>query len=257
MCRIALQVGPLTIYSYGLLLMVGFLAATWLAQRDAAHPIPGRTVLTPPQFVDAAMLALVGGLFGGRLFFVIQHWDLYHLFPAEIAAIWHGGLIWYGGLLGGVAAALGYLLWRKIPVWRGLDQMIPYVVLAHAIGRVGCFLNGCCYGSPTSAWYGVHFPQLPEPVIPTQLIEAAALGLGFLGLRRLQRAGWAGIPGRTFATYLAGYALLRFALEFLRGDQRVRWATLTLQQWISVAALALGLGLLARRRGGGRARAER
>jgi phosphatidylglycerol:prolipoprotein diacylglycerol transferase len=195
--------------------------------------------------VDIAMLAMLAGVVVGRAFFVAQHWEIFARYPGEIPAIWHGGLIWYGGFVGGVAAGLGYVLWHRVPVWRALDQIAPYIALAHGIGRIGCFLTGCCYGRPTSAWFGVTFPGREEAVIPVQLVEAAFLFAGFWGLRRLQRSPRLPKPGQLFCAYLIGYGMLRFGLEFLRGDQAVSAGGLTLQQVISLGVLALGLALFA------------
>ncbi len=241
MPRILLQFGPLTIYSYGVMMVVAFLAATWCLERDAKRLPPLRVAVKPPQAVDMACLAMLGGVLGARALFVAQYWPFYRQNLQEIVAIWHGGLIWYGGFFGGVVVAAIYLRILRIPFFRAADQCIPYLALAHAIGRIGCFLNGCCYGRLTTAWYGVQFPDKPGPVIPTQLIEAAPLFLLFLLLRRLQRTAMMDRPGRLFFLYLAGYGLIRFGVEFLRGDQRHHWLGLSVAQFLSVGLIAVGL----------------
>lgn len=260
MCRILLQFGPVTIYSYGAMMVVAFVTATWLAGRAArpassAEPTGGANqlaaparVLSPAQVVDLFCLAMLGGVVGARLFFVVQHWEVFVAEPLEIPAIWHGGLVWYGGFLGGLLSIVAYLQLHAMPVLRGIDQIIPFVPLGHGIGRIGCFLNGCCYGKP-----------IGQMQVPTQLLESVSLLVLFLVLRRLQSPHLFATPeaghrpfgptnrwgdGWLFGVYLAGYAVIRFLIEFLRGDQTVAWAGLTLQQLLSVGMLLAGVTLL-------------
>jgi phosphatidylglycerol:prolipoprotein diacylglycerol transferase len=162
--------------------------------------------------------------------------------------------VWYGGLIGGMVAGWLYVRATRLEWLRVLDHCIPFVALGHAIGRLGCFLNGCCYGKPTGAWWGVAFPGQPLPVIPTQLLEAAGLCFLYLGLRRAARhPAIVSVPGRLLGGYLVSYAVLRFAVEFLRGDQLIVWAGLTLQQLGSMALLLVGLRLVCRSAGSGAA----
>ncbi len=241
MLRILLQFGPLTIYSYGVMMVVAFLTVTWLAEQDARRLLPQHPAVTPPQVVDLLCLGMLGGIVGARLLYVMQYWAVYRQHLQEILAIWHGGLIWYGGLLGGLLAAAIYLRIAHIAFLRAMDQCIPYLALAHAIGRIGCFLNGCCYGLPTTAWYGVRFPDQPGPVIPTQLAESALLLVFFLLLRRWQRTAVMEHRGRLFSIYLIGYGVIRFGVEFLRGDQQHYWLGLSVAQFLSVGLVVVGL----------------
>lgn len=240
MHRIALTWGPLTLYSYGLMLVVAFVVATILARAAAARGPRELVVLTPPQILDAFCMVMLAGIVGGRLFFVIQHWEVFIQYPLEIPAIWHGGLVWYGGFVGGVLGMAWYVRRRGIALVRAIDQVIPFVALGHGLGRIGCFLNGCCYGIFTSTWIGVTFPGHDHPVIPTQLLEAAGLIVFFLVLRRVQTPEHLARPGRVLGVYMIGYGVLRFILEYLRGDQSIAWAGLTLAQLMSVAAIVVG-----------------
>jgi len=229
------------------MMVAAFLTATWLASRNVRRLPPAQRVLGPSQIVDLFCLVMLGGVLGARLFFVAQHWEVYIHQPREIPAIWHGGLVWYGGFLGGLTSMVLYLRVHHISVLRGIDQCIPFVALGHGIGRIGCFLNGCCYGKPTSAWFGLTFTEGEPARIPTQLLESVSLFVLYLVLRRLQerrvltRAGW------LFGTYLVGYAVIRFLIEFLRGDQVAVWAGFTLQQLLSFGVFLAGLALLRRR----------
>ena len=242
---ILVQIGPVTLYTYGLMMMVAFAMVTWLSSRDVRTQPPGERVgIKPEQVVDGCCYVLLGGLAGGRLFYVALHWDEFATVPAEIFAIWRGGLVWYGGFVGGLATAWLYLRAQRLEILRILDWFIPYVAFGHALGRVGCFLNGCCYGHPTDAWCGVLFPGRDTRVLPTQLFEAAGLVFLYIGLRRLWRSSLGKRRGGVLGAYLIGYAVLRFVIESLRGDQAVWWAGLTLQQLISLGLLVSGLLLL-------------
>lgn len=198
--------------------------------------------------MDWAVWAVMGGILGGRLLYVVLNWEMYRLEPSEIVALWHGGLIWYGGLAGGVLGTAIYLRTHHHPFLRGMDQVIPFIPLGHAIGRIGCFLNGCCYGKPTTAWFGVQFPGHPGPVVPTQLIESAGLVVLFAILWTLQTPARLRRPGMLFGCYLIGYAMIRGIVEFWRADQPLVWSGVTLHQLISAVLFVVGMSLLVRSR---------
>lgn len=244
---ILLKLGPVTVYAYGVMLVLAFLLSVWWARRAARRLPPECLAIAPAQMIDFASLSLLGGIVGGRLLYILLNWAFFVQAPQELLAIWHGGLVWYGGFLGGVAAGAWYARANQLVFLRVLDQFIPFLAFGHAIGRLGCFLNGCCYGEPTASWCGVRFPGHPVPVVPTQLLESAGLLLLAALLRALQRPPVLRRAGRLFGIYLVGYAALRLAVEFVRGDQAVVWAGLTLAQLISLAAFAVGAWLVCRK----------
>ena len=244
MYPVLLKLGPLTLYTYGLALVVAFTLVTWLAAKTAHGLPPQHVAVFPDQLVDFSGWSLLGGLVGARVFYVLLHWDWFVSSPQDILAIWHGGLVWYGGFLGGLVAGWLYLRAKRLVFLRVVDQFIPFVALGHAVGRIGCFLNGCCYGKPTSSWYGVVFPGQDIPVLPTQLVEALGLLFLYILLRTLQRPTLLRRPGWIFSCYLIAYGLLRFLMEFLRGDQTTCWLGLTLQQLISIGTFVVGLFLM-------------
>ena len=242
-----LQWGPIHLHSYGLLVGLGFLLALTLAGRRAAelswdrHPIQTLTVV-----------ALVAGLVGARAAYVAMNWGLYRQAPLEILRLDHGGLVFYGGLAAGLAAAGWVLVRHRLPLWRTLDLLVPPLVAAHALGRIGCFFNGCCYGKPTTLPWGVAFPGEGAPRHPTQLLEAAFLFLLFLALRRIERKS--AQPGTVLALYGLSYGIWRFLIEFLRGDNPAVALGWTAFQWASVLLILVSgsaLGRMARRRAGG------
>lgn len=243
---ILLKLGPVTVYAYGVAMVTAFVTATWLASR-AARQHPSQAAIGAEPLVDFLSVSLLGGILGGRLLYVALDWSVFRDAPWEALALWHGGLIWYGGLFGGLAASWLYTRAKRLPWLRVMDQLIPFIALGHAIGRIGCFFNGCCYGRPTTAWCGVLLPGHPTPVMPTQLMESAGLVVLFVVLRALQEPAVLRMPGRLFGGYLIGYGLLRFGVEFLRGDQLPWWGGLTLPQGISLGLILAGLWCVRRR----------
>ena len=263
---ILLRVGPLTITSYGTLLAVACLLVAWLAPRVADRVPHDMFPLHGAEIVDWIGWAMIGGLVGGRLVYVVLNWELYRATPWSVIALWEGGLVWYGGFLGGLAASLWYFSTRGHGWLRSLDQVIPFVALGHAIGRIGCFFNGCCLGKPTEAWFGVCFPGHTERVIPTQLLESLGLLALYVWLRRRQRpacaapGGAAGRPsvllgppsararegahpGAVFASYLIAYGMLRWMIEWRRDNPLFAGTGWTFSQWVSVGIVVAGLGI--------------
>lgn len=243
MYPILFRLGPLTLYSYGAMLVVALLAVIRFSTQAARRLPEELRAISPEQLVDYCSLALLGGLLGARLFYIALYWPWFVQAPQNILAIWQGGLVWYGGLFGGMCAAWLYVRAKRLDFWRVMDQFVPFLALGHAIGRIGCFLNGCCYGKPTDAWWGVTFRELSEPVLPAQLFEAAGLFALYWLLRALQQPSVLQRRGRLSGLYFVCYATLRFCLEFLRGDQSTWWMGLTLQQLISIGLFLFGIGL--------------
>ncbi len=247
--------GPLTLYSYGLMVALGFLAAMAVALRRAR-----RTGLDPQVIQNTAFIALVAGILGARLAYVLLNWELFRADPMEILRLDHGGLVFYGGLAAGVAGGIVYLRARSLAILPTVDLLIPPLVLAHAIGRIGCFLNGCCYGRPTSLPWAVSFPLEGIPRHPTQLYESGFLLLLFLVLTRL----WSIVcrpssidrrltnddrrtPGAVLLTYGLAYGTWRFFIEFLRADNPIfAWGLTVFQLSSLFLALSCGALLLAR-----------
>lgn len=225
---ILFQFGPLTIYSYGFFLALAFLASSMLAERQS------QTKNFPPYFIsNLCLFCLVSGIIGARIFFIILNFDFFKHDPYEIIKLWHGGLVWYGGLISGTAAGLMYMRIKKQAVFPVLDLMAPYLALGQAIGRIGCFLNGCCYGK---IWPGVNI------FYPTQVFSSLIMLFVFLVLRILQKRNQK--TGNIFFLYLIFYSSKRFFVEFLRGDSPSIFLGLTVFQLISLSIFVSALGLL-------------
>lgn len=207
------KIGPFTVYSYGLMLVTAFLIACRLAMQEAK-----RQHQDPEAIFNLAFTVFVFGVIGSRIFYVVHHLIYYLKNPAEIIMLQRGGLSWFGGLvLGGISGIL-YSKKKKLPIYRTLDLIAPYLALGQSIGRIGCLLNGCCFG---------------RTLVPTQLYSSLALIVIFIILRTLQ--GKPHLAGKIFFAYLFLYSIKRFFIEFWRADNAVIFFGLTLFQLISIA----------------------
>jgi len=207
----------LELHSYGLLLAVAFLLGIQLfLSRGVKRGLPEEKLST------LALILLVLSIVGGRGLYVLTHWADYARDPAGVFRIWEGGLMLYGGYFLAIAGGIAYARRANLPVWRVADAAAPSMALGIGIGRIGCFLNGCCFGLPTHLPWGVRFPSgsystfaFPgEALHPSQLYLAAAGGALFVALLRMDRRQH--FDGWLFWTYVACDAVLRFGIDFTR-----------------------------------------
>jgi phosphatidylglycerol:prolipoprotein diacylglycerol transferase len=240
------SIGNLHIYSYGVMLFISFLCGIAIVERRAK-----RFGIDPNRIVDMAIWILVAVVAGSRLFYVAFHWQEFNRDLIGIVAFWRGGLaglMFYGGFLGGIVAGLVFVLVNRFPVRRLMDAATPAIMLGEGLVRIGCFLNGCCYGKETSGFLGFSFP-LDSPagaqfhghtVYPTQLFSSAA-GFLLFGLalwmekRKLK-------PGVVSAILLIAYSLFRFAIDFVRYYENS--SNLWGNQVVALGLTALGTILL-------------
>src|SRR5215212_11592615 len=235
------QIGPFQLGWHGIFSMLGLLAGVWLGLwRMRQLGIDTDAVASGLGWV------IFGAVIGARLFHVLDHLSYYAQHPADIVAVWQGGIAVYGGFIGGVLAGV-VGAWRLgLPVWRCLDAATPAMLVGQAVGRIGCFVNGDAWGAPTGCPCGVvywheHALLPPEllgvPTHPYPLYEIAGValvpGLVWLAVRRGSR------PGTAFLLATVGYAALRFALTFVRQEPIV---ALGLQE---AQLIALGTGAVA------------
>lgn len=254
-----ISIGPFSIHSYGVMMALGFLAGlgNWI--------LLGRREGRSAQFcTDLMFWIMVSGILGARLAYIVENWSVYMADPFSIIRVDQGGLIFYGGFVASTVAVVIFGRRHQVPLARLFDFVVTSVPLAHALGRIGCFLNGCCFGSCTATAPHVQFPQhsIPwysqireglidnsavwsKPVHPVQLYEAAFNFLVYgvivwLFRRRLR-------PGMVTAVYLVLYSIGRFSLEFMRGDRADRLAVqqLSIGQFVSLLVLLAGLVTLA------------
>jgi len=219
------SIGPLTIYTYGLMLVIAFSVSSFLACRQAK-----KEMMNPDVIFNLMFFVFLSGVLGARIFYVVTNLNYYLKNPLEIIMLQRGGLAWFGGLISGTLFGVVYIKFKKLSVYKTLDLLVPFVALAQSIGRIGCFFNGCCYGKLTQ--FGIYFPVHDAVLIPTQLISSLALILIYIILRLLQdRPHKAGL---IFYAYLFLYTIKRFSVEFLRADSPVILFSFTLFQLLCV-----------------------
>lgn len=222
------------VYWYGVLVALGFVAGVthWI--------ILGRREGRPSSFgSDLGFWVMLSGILGARIGYVISELPEFMERPATIFRIDQGGLIFYGGLISATLAVLIFARIKHEKLWPFMDFAVTALPLGHAFGRIGCFINGCCYGTSSSLPWSVVVDGLARH--PTQLYEAACnftiyLVLLWVYCRRRH-------DGRILALYFMLYGLVRFVFEFYRGDPRMRWLGFTVAQEISLLLMVVGLGL--------------
>jgi phosphatidylglycerol:prolipoprotein diacylglycerol transferase len=252
--------GPFTLHTYGFLLAIAFLAGLWVASRQAKAAAP-RLFANPGErdgyasrVTDMAVWVLIGGLVGAKLLLVAVDWRYFGRNPHELLSIFQSGGVFYGGLIGGILTAWWYARRHRLPGWPTADVLAPGVVLGQAIGRLGCFAAGCCWGKVTAVPWAVVFTDvyasrqvgtpMDAPLHPSQIYESAAAFLIFLLL--LWLAPRKRFHGQVALAYVLLYSAVRFALEFLRGDpDRGSWfrGALSTSQIIAIG-LVLAAALL-------------
>jgi phosphatidylglycerol:prolipoprotein diacylglycerol transferase len=232
--------------SYSLMLLVGYLAGFFAAfARRRLYPLERIDIFV------AYVLAGFGALVGGKLFGVIQGFPLFVQLHASAGLSFFDyavqtGMVYYGGFIGCVLLIGLFSVLYKIPYWDILDTLLPSLPLAQAFGRIGCFLVGCCYGVPYE--HGIVMNASPfishnDPLLPVQLIESASVAGLFLLMMLFGKK--ARPPGKLLGVYMTGYAVIRFILEFFRGDLiRGVYGVLSTSQWVSIAVFAVSLFLL-------------
>jgi phosphatidylglycerol---prolipoprotein diacylglyceryl transferase len=216
---IAFQFGSITVHWFGVFIAGAFLAGMWTATRRAPRiGISGEVVadLIIPWL-------LIGGIVGARLMFVVTYWqDEFVGKPWwEVFMIQRGGLVFYGGMIGAALTTIVYARYKKVSLWKLADILAPSIALGSMFGRIGCLMNGCCFGHACELPWAIRFPADHhtggQPVHPTQIYDALfnlALYAGLAWLFRHRRK----FDGQIFAIFLMCYAITRSTVEFFRGD---------------------------------------
>ena len=243
------------IRSFGLMAAVGLLLAFWLMRKRSI-----KAGEDPEKLSDVLFFSMIGALIGARLLYVIRNYekefshDLWKIFKIQ-----EGGIVFQGGFIGAMIVAWFLCKKKNVDFVKSLDIVAPCLALGHAMGRIGCFLNGCCYGGLCKTGWGVQFPpnslpythqmssgQIPPmaphslPVHPTQLYSFAAnVAICIILVAVTAKLK---IKGHLFSLYLMIYGVWRLSIEFMRDDQ-ARHLGLSLAQYIAIAQFALGLGL--------------
>ncbi|AQS58393.1 prolipoprotein diacylglyceryl transferase [Desulforamulus ferrireducens] len=244
MHQILFYLGDWPIRSFGVMLSLGILAGLLVSYLVARSQ--GRY---EEEVLDLAFYAILGGLVGARLWEVMFSWDYYGNHPLEIPAIWNGGISVQGSVLGGLLAVIWYCRKRRIAIWPMMDTLAPGVLVGQALGRLGCFLNGCCFGIPHKH-FGVIYPAGTDayyvygaqPLFPAVLLEAAWDILVLIVLLAIYRRK--PFHGFIALSYFILYSLGRFILEFWRGDSLRTFMDLKAAQFSSVVTILVALALM-------------
>lgn len=245
--------GGLKVFGYGAMLVLAFVGSTWMATSRAR-----RERLDPNVIMDMAFWVFLVGLIGARLFYCIQYWGHGIDSLIEVVQYWKGGIVYYGGILGGVLAFFVYRYFNPFPLRPVMDALAPAIAVGTLFGRLGCFLNGCCFGDFCSLPWAVSFPAGTDPwklhrelgliagnaarslpVHPTQIysaLDALILLILLLAYYPLRRR-----DGEVLGVLMLAYPITRFLIEYLRNDEGNFFAGFTISQNISIALFLSGL----------------
>ena len=255
--------GHFDVASYGVMMALGTIVCVLLAMR-----LGKREGVSPNTVIDLGFWAVISGVIGAKIWFIVQFWPTVDE-KMDLIRNFRSGLVWYGGMIAGAAAMVVYLRAKRLPILKTLDVIAAPGILGLAFGRVGCFLNGCCWGRETTSWYGVSFKRVVEdgyiigsppyldqysrglittdapaslPVIPTQLMEATLVACVFAALLLLKRTRR--FYGEQVALVFVLYAAVRFTVELARGDSPQVWLGLTVPQIFSASAFIAAVAAL-------------
>lgn len=241
-----ITIGSFTIHTYGVLtaigLLVGFYVGLHFAKREG---------ITEKHYENMFLITVFSGIVGARIAYVVEHREDFGSF-LDFFAIWNGGIDWFGGFIGGVAGAFGYIYLKKLPVFKVGDVAGAAIPIGHFFGRLGCTSAGCCHGKPVPEdslfrEIAIIFPDNPGcqaptgiPLYPTQPAEAVGNLLIFFTLLLIYRKKT--FDGQIISLYLILYGLERFLLEFWRGvTPPIPWLGLTWNQVITIVMIFVGL----------------
>ncbi len=239
MHRILFFIGRFPVYSYGVFLGVAFLVGIIFAVKRAP-----RYGISSEVVIEVASLCIIGAILGSRIAYVLLNFGYYRHNLSHIFFFREGGLTFYGGIVGAVVFAVPYIILKKYPLASFFDLFAPPLALGYAIARVGCFLNGCCYGrvSPFPLFpLGVKFPHLEGIRYPTQIYAIGYSLVILFILLRLEKTRR--FRGELFLDYLALYGIARFLIEYLRDEPFTFFGFLTIGQMACALLILLVLSL--------------
>lgn len=210
------KIGPVPIRGYGLMIAICFLVAIYVAARRAK-----KEGMLPQTIFDLGLYILISALIGARILHALQHPGSYESF-LDFLKVWEGGLSYYGGFILALLVSIFYIRGKKLSVAKISDIVAPSVMLGFSIGRIGCFLAGCCFGKPTSLPWGVTFPEGSlawmelgsQKIHPTQIYDSILLFSIFIILIAVRK--YMKFPGQLFLFSVIIYSVSRFSIDFLR-----------------------------------------
>ena len=242
------SIGPVTIYSYGVLLAASYLLGLWLAMRRAKQ-----WGLDPNRVLDLGIYIIIAALIGAKLLLLIVDFDQFGRSMSDLLSLARSGGVFYGGLILAVIVGFWYIARHRLPFWTTCDVFAPGIALGHVTGRLGCLAAGCCYGKPADVPWAITFTNplanqnvgtpLGIPLHPTQIYEAGAELLILMLLLATERRGRP-FAGRTFWAYMFLYAISRYIVEMYRGDPRGQFLGFSTSQFISLVLAPLSVVML-------------
>ncbi|MFW6054535.1 MAG: prolipoprotein diacylglyceryl transferase [Thermodesulfobacteriota bacterium] len=240
---ILVDLGPLTVYSYGFFIAAAILLGMGLAMHEARQKD-----LNPRLVLDLGFYLILGAVVGSRLLYVLLHPVYFFNRPLEIVQFWKGGLVFIGGVIVAVIVAWIYLKQKEEPFLDWLDTFAPGAAAGQALGRIGCLMAGCCYGKPADLPWALTFMMpnslapLHLPLHPTQIYHSLAGLVTFVLLVLAKRKDLK--SGQLFALFLVLYSFFRFVIEFFRGDYRGYLGFLSTTQWITIVVFIIGVSII-------------
>jgi phosphatidylglycerol:prolipoprotein diacylglycerol transferase len=245
---ILFRVGDWPVYSYGVLLALAYLAGMQLAVMRGR-----RNGLDGTKLMDFGIYIIISALLGAKLMLIAVEFDYFKSQPRELFSLVRAGGVFYGGLIAALLVGLWLVGRYKLPAWKTADMIAPGIAVGHVIGRLGCFMAGCCYGRPTDVPWAVTFTDpmasanvgtpLNTPLHPTQLYDAGAELLILVFLLATERRGRP-FAGRTFWLYMLLYAISRYIVEIYRNDERGVFFNMPTSQFISILIVPVSLFML-------------
>ena len=232
------SIGPFTLHTYGLFVAVGFLVGLMVTIR-----IGKGQGITPQQTMDMGFLMIVAAIVGSRLLYILMNLGYYAQRPMDILKLWQGGLVFSGGVVCVILSVLWYTRRHQLSFWKMADMWAPAMAIGQGIGRIGCFMAGCCYGKPTGSDWGMVFTNphslapLNIPLHPTQLYSSVSNFIIFFVLLLLHRKK--AFDGQVFLWLLVLHSTARLFVERFRGDDRgmVFQSGMTVTQLVTLVIL--------------------
>lgn len=239
------SVGPLTIHTYGVFVALGFIAGILVTVKLGKDQ-----GLQPQQVMDMAFVIILWAIIGSRLLYILINFSYYRAHPLDALKIWQGGLVFSGGLVAVAGAMAWYLRRHRLSFWATGDLWAPALALGQAVGRIGCFMAGCCYGKPTELPWGIVFSHphtlAPQniPLHPTQVYSSFGGFLIFVILIIIHAKRK--FDGQVFVWYLILHSTARLLVERFRGDERglIPGTEMTLTQMLATVILVLAVAAL-------------
>lgn len=230
------KVGSIALYSWGFFVALGFLAAIYVAILNSK-----RENLSADQVIDISIYTFLSAIIGARLVYVMAFWSEFKNNLISIFAVWEGGLVFYGGLIGVLVVLFWYSKKHKISILKIFDLLAPSAAVGYSIGRIGCFMRGCCFGNETTVPWAVHFPEISGLRHATQLYSSLAGLLIFIVLLFIRDQKK--YDGQIFAWGLLLYSTYRFLVEFLRYSP-MYFMALSPSQWASIFVFIFSVGYI-------------